>query len=142
MIGLDNLTGDLFITKFLHLPSELVIEDIREPFEENQRKDKVLKLWCVRGSPNRASGVPQPRLQHRNIKMLAVQGRHRQHRQAVRFGLLPPRFLCSLRRLRHHPRLNQVDLFEERTLLKSAWSTIRYELSAGCVSSPLDLFRG
>ena len=64
------------VPKLLDLPGELVIKHIGEPLEENQREDEVLELWRVRGSANRACRIPQPCLQHRDIKVLAVQRRH------------------------------------------------------------------
>src|SRR5216684_3960656 len=88
VVGLNDFAGCLLIAKFLRLSSELIVEHVRQPLEENQWKDEILELRRVRGPANGASRVPKPRLQQRNIKMFAIQGRHWERRCAVRLSLL------------------------------------------------------
>jgi hypothetical protein len=38
----------------------LVVEDIRQPLEEDQRQDVILELGRVERRPDRASRLPEP----------------------------------------------------------------------------------
>ena len=69
-VSLNDLPGYSFIAIFLHMGGELIIEDIREAFEENQRQDEVLELRGICRTSNCAGRIPEPCLQHRDIQML------------------------------------------------------------------------
>ena len=45
-------------------PIPLILEDVGEALEENQRQDEVLELGRVRRPPDGAGCIPQPGLKH------------------------------------------------------------------------------
>ena len=53
-----------------HVRGKLVIEDIRQAFEEDEGQDEVLELRRMGRATNLAGGVPQPLLQGGNVEML------------------------------------------------------------------------
>ncbi len=57
---------------------DLIVKDIGEALEEDQRQDEVLKLGRIGRTPDGACRVPEPGLQGRNIEVLATGGRQRQ----------------------------------------------------------------
>jgi len=69
-IRLDDAPGQLFIPVLLDVGGKLILEDIGQPLEENQRQNEVLELWGIRRPPNGAGGIPQPGLQSGYVQVL------------------------------------------------------------------------
>jgi hypothetical protein len=57
VVSFDNLPCRFFIAKFLNVLGELIIEDIRKLFVEDERQDKVLELGRIGRAANSAGGI-------------------------------------------------------------------------------------
>ena len=69
-IRLDDAPGQLFISIFLDVGGKLILEDIGQPLEENQRQNEILELGSIRRPPNGAGCIPQPGLQSGYVQVL------------------------------------------------------------------------
>ena len=74
MILLDQLGRRLHIPEVMGQVGNLVVEDIREPLEEDQRQDVILELGRIERPPDRASRLPEPVLQRGDIELLRSLG--------------------------------------------------------------------
>ncbi len=104
VVGLDDLTGDFLVAELRHLPGELVVKHVRESLEEDQRQNEVLEFGGVRRPPDGTCGVPQPRLQRRDVKVLLRHGRERDSGDLRLGGLLACLALTWIGNLSHFAR--------------------------------------
>ena len=95
---------DLFAAVLRHIRGELVVEDIGQALEEDQRQDEVLELWRVGRAPDFARGVPQPLLQGGDVEMFLGVGA--QGRRKLCAGLGRTASVGGLCRLWHSALLN------------------------------------
>jgi len=78
VILLDQLGRFLHIPELMGQVRHLVVEDIRQPLEEDQRQDVILELGRVERPPDRAGRLPEPVLQRGDIELLRSLGLERE----------------------------------------------------------------
>ncbi len=71
MILLDQLGRRLHIPEVMGQVGNLVVENIRQPLEEDQRQDVILELGRIERPPDRAGRFPEPVFQRGDIELFS-----------------------------------------------------------------------
>ena len=67
VVLLDELGRRLLVAELVGELRDLVVEDVGEPLQEDERQDVVLELRGVERPANLAGGVPEPSFQRPDI---------------------------------------------------------------------------
>ena len=69
VVLINDRPGSLGIPDLLGDPVDLIIENVREALEKDQRKDVILELGGIEWSPDLAGGIPQPAFERLEIQI-------------------------------------------------------------------------